>query len=206
MQKSKYLLLCLMLLVSLRASSQEATPVHDTSQATQAPTRDLTQIKSSAQYVQINTRAKWLLDTIYPYNIDLYNLDSVGAVSSAVLPPLGKPVILAFWLTTCYPCRMELDAYTRNYEQWKKEADFELIAISIDFPGRFHQVGEIARQQKYPFPVLWDMNREFPQVMPGGLNGLPQVFVIDRNGQIAYHKRKYGTGDELKLWEVVKGL
>jgi cytochrome c biogenesis protein CcmG, thiol:disulfide interchange protein DsbE len=140
--------------------------------------RDLNQIKSSATYMQMNTRPKWQLDTVYPFQLALFGIDSSEYQSSKVLPKLDKPIILSFWMTTCYPCRVELDAYTRNY----------------------------ARNAGYPFPVYWDMNREFTQIMPGGLNGLPQVFVLDKNGKIVYHKRKYSTGDELALFEIVKGL
>jgi cytochrome c biogenesis protein CcmG, thiol:disulfide interchange protein DsbE len=168
--------------------------------------RDLNQIKSSATYMQMNTRPKWQLDTVYPFQLALFGIDSSEYQSAKVLPKLDKPIILSFWMTTCYPCRVELDAYTRNYAQWKKEANFELVAISMDFPTRFQQIGQIARNAGYPFPVYWDMNREFTQIMPGGLNGLPQVFVLDKNGKIVYHKRKYSTGDELALFEIVKGL
>jgi cytochrome c biogenesis protein CcmG, thiol:disulfide interchange protein DsbE len=151
-------------------------------------------------------QAVWHPDTIYPYSMQLFTPDSVGAVASRVMPKLDKPIVLSFWLTTCYPCRMELEAYTKNYAQWKKEANFEIVAISIDFPQRFAQIGKIAREIGYPFPVFWDVNREFTQIMPGGLNGLPQVFVLDKNGKIAYHHRRYMPGDELKVFEVVKGL
>ncbi len=168
--------------------------------------RDLSQIKSGATFMQLDTRPKWQLDTVYPYQLTLFTIDSLAQESAKVLPKLDKPVILAFWMTTCYPCRIELDAYTRHYAQWKQEADFELVAISLDFAPRFQQIGQIARSQKYPFPVYWDMNREFTQLMPGGLNGLPQVFVLDKNGNIAYHKRKYSSGDEVKLFDVIKSL
>ena len=40
--------------------------------------------------------------------------------------------------------------------------------------------------------------------MPGRLNGLPQVFLLDKNGEIVYHKRKYLPGDEDKLFEAIK--
>jgi hypothetical protein len=43
-------------------------------------------------------------------------------------------------------------------------------------------------------------------VMPGELNGLPQSFVLDKNGNVVMHKRKYSTGDEDQLYEQVKTL
>jgi cytochrome c biogenesis protein CcmG, thiol:disulfide interchange protein DsbE len=181
-----------LLFLSLMASGQTVSPPST--------------IKSSAQYVQINTRPKWVLDTLYPYDLTLFSIDSVGKPSKDVLPVGEKPIVLAFWLTTCYPCKMELDAFAQKYYQWKKELDFELVAISIDFPSRFQQIGYVTRQKQYPFPVLWDLYREFTQIMPGGLNGLPQVFVLDKKRNIVYHKRRYTTGDEDTMFEFMKTL
>jgi peroxiredoxin len=42
--------------------------------------------------------------------------------------------------------------------------------------------------------------------MPGQLNGLPQTFIIDKDGNIVYHKRKYRSGDEDLLFEKVKTI
>ena len=42
--------------------------------------------------------------------------------------------------------------------------------------------------------------------MPEGLDGLPQTFVLDQNGNIVYHKKKYRMGDENLLFEKVKEI
>ena len=42
--------------------------------------------------------------------------------------------------------------------------------------------------------------------MPGNINGLPQVFLYDAEGNIVYHKRKYRSGDEDMLFEKIKAL
>ena len=175
-------------------------------QTTIAQEATTTPAKQVQRIEVMHTRPKWVLDTVYPYDITFCTIDSVAIPSKEALPKGNKPLIIAFWMTTCYPCRVELDAYTKKYDQWKQEADFDMVAISEDFPTRFAQIGTIAKAQKYPFPVFWDMNREFTQIMPGGLNGLPQVFVLDQDRKIVYHKRKYYTGDEDKLFEVVKSL
>jgi len=57
-----------------------------------------------------------------------------------------------------------------------------------------------------PFPFYWDVNKEFKEILPGGLNGLPQCFVLDKQGNIAFHKRKYSSGDEDLLYEEIKIL
>jgi cytochrome c biogenesis protein CcmG, thiol:disulfide interchange protein DsbE len=143
----------------------------------------------------------------FPYDIDLQ--DTAGKVINSNLlfkNKKSKPTILLFWLTTCYPCRMELEAIQQAYPTWKKEVDFRMIAISTDFKDRFPQFTERVRQSNWSFEAYHDKNREFRYVMPGELNGLPQLFVLDAAGNITYHKRRYRPGDENELFEHLKKM
>ena len=150
----------------------------------------------------------------YGQNTNLYNLDfdliiptdSTAATAQTVFKMQEEPVVIAFWLTTCRPCLYELKTYTKLYEQWREEANFQLYAISIDFPNRYHRIDELTQELKLPFPVYWDSRRQFKSILPGGLNGLPQVFIFDKNGKIAYHHKGFQTGDEERLFEKVKEL
>ena len=135
----------------------------------------------------------------YPYDIRLTAsrgaADTSAATSAEVLAPhLGKrPVVLLFWMTTCGPCRRELADIEARHEAWRAEVDFAFLPISLDFPMRrddFH-----ARAEAYPWTSYLDERREFPRVMPGGLNGVPQVFVIDAGGEQVFYRRKYRPGD-----------
>ena len=141
----------------------------------------------------------------YPFRITLTNTDSTEIASSKVLTT-GKPTVLAFWLTTCMPCMAEFKAYTQQYEQWKKEADFQLIGISLDFPQRFRQIATVAAAQKWPFPVYWDSTRAFKSLMPGGLNGVPQVFLFDKKGALVWQHKGFYPGMEGELFARVKEL
>ncbi len=150
----------------------------------------------------------YALDTIYPFNILLTDMDSVQTfISKDVLaqPKSGpsQPIVLAFWLTTCMPCHVELSTYTANYAAWRQQANFRLLAISIDFPHRFRDIKRIAQEKGFPFEVYWDVHRLFRSVMPGGLNGLPQVFIIDKEGKIAYHHKGFRPGDEQELFRKI---
>ncbi len=142
----------------------------------------------------------------YPYNIDLKTADGKMVNSSEVFKQNGKPSVVLFWLTTCYPCRMELKAIKEKFPQWQKEADFNLYAISTDFPKNAEQFVKRVKNSGWTFEAYHDINRQFMKVMPGGLNGLPQVFVFDKKGNIVYHKRKYKPGDENVLFRKVKAI
>ncbi len=141
----------------------------------------------------------------FPFNIAMLKPDSTTVNTNDLLKK-GKPTVLAFWLTTCMPCQMELGSYAQHFADWQKEADFQLLAISIDFPERFPQVKKMAKEKKWPFPVYWDNTRAFKTTLPGGLNGLPQVFLFDKNGTLVWQHKKYATGDEAVLFAKIKEL
>ena len=141
----------------------------------------------------------------YPFHVTLTQTDSTEIASAKVLTT-GKPTVLAFWLTTCMPCMAEFKAYTQQYDEWKKEADFQLIGISLDFPQRFRQISTVAAAQKWPFPVYWDSTRAFKSLMPGGLNGVPQVFLFDKKGTLVWQHKGFYPGMEGEMFSRIKEL
>jgi len=141
----------------------------------------------------------------FPFNIALLRTDSTTVSTNSILKK-DKPTVLAFWLTTCSPCHAELASYSKNFADWQKQADFRLLAVSIDFPERFPQVKKMAKEKNWPFPVYWDNTRAFKTILPGGLNGLPQVFLFDKNGMLVWQHKKYAPGDEAELFEKIMGL
>ena len=149
-------------------------------------------------------RPKNQIDQTYPFDIEMKDIEGNVFESSEIMEKNGKPTILLFWLTTCYPCRLELNAIDKVYESWQQEADFNMVVVSTDFQKNFGKFVDRVNEEQWPWKTYHDSRREFRHVMPGGLNGLPQVFVFDSKGEIIYHKRKYYSGDEHKLFDAVK--
>jgi len=167
--------------------------------------------QGSSQPVRSNpitetSRPATMFQAEFPYDISLKDANGELIHSAALFKREDKPMVLLFWLTTCGPCRQELSAIAQKFEAWQQEADFNFYAISTDFPNRADQFYSRVRESNWPFPAYYDFNREFRLVMPGELNGLPQVFVLDKDGKIQYHKRKYLPGDEDQLLEAIKSL
>ena len=138
------------------------------------------------------------INKTFPYDIDLKNADGQVVNSSKLFKKNKRATVLLFWMTTCGPCRMELNAISSKFETWKKKTDFDFYAISIDFSR--------VKESKWPFPAYMDIHREFRSVMPGELNGLPQLFVLDQKGSVLYHTRRYMPGDEDKLFEALQKI
>jgi cytochrome c biogenesis protein CcmG, thiol:disulfide interchange protein DsbE len=142
--------------------------------------------------------------TIYPFHIALQDSSMQIHPSYAILPSNDKPTVLLFWLTTCIPCGRELTSIKENYARWKQEVDFELVAISEDWEDRFPDFVARIRQENWPFKAYWDSSQEFKQILPGRLNGLPQTFIYDKKGRLAWSKKGFVPGDEQLLFQKIR--
>ena len=192
------------------ASNKEAKAkqVNQTSRDTVPATKSKVNYKprtNNSNYIVSTSRQKSEIKQSFPYDIDLRKADGTVFNSSEVFEK-GKPTVFLFWLTTCYPCKIEMNAIQAKFSKWKEETDFNLVAISTDFEKNYGTFQKMVNTKGWQWETYHDFNREFRFVMPGELNGLPQSFILDKNGEIAYHKRKYSSGDEDKLYAKVQEL
>jgi cytochrome c biogenesis protein CcmG, thiol:disulfide interchange protein DsbE len=165
-------------------------------------------LNASPQYKGVKTRPEpraWdKVGKIFPFDIALEDTARMVYKSEDLLQTNGKPLVLMFWLTTCGPCKLELRTLNENYEAWKKQTDFRMMAISTDYEENWSRVVERVATEKWQFENYRDFNMEFQRILPGGLNGLPQVFVFDKTGKIVYHHRRFILGDEAELLAKIK--
>jgi len=117
---------------------------------------------------------------------------------------LKKPLIISFWATYCNPCLQEFEAFGDLYMEWKKEMDFEFIAISIDDSRSAAKVKSLASGRNWPFVVLIDENQDVKRAM--NVNDIPFIFLFDKNGKYVYRHTGYLPGDEYILLKELRKI
>ncbi len=152
------------------------------------------------------TRMTQEIEPNFPFDLDLKDADGNIVKSNELFKSNGKPTVLMFWLTTCGPCHKKLNAIKPLYPSWIQEADFNMYAISGDFQKNYESFAKQTKQKDWAWETYNDWNREFRVVLPGKLNGYPQTFIFDKNGELVYQDRKYNAGDEIKLFEKIKEI
>lgn len=101
----------------------------------------------------------------------------------------GRVVLLNFWATWCGPCRVEMPAMERLYQEFK-DRGFEVLAVSTDAQGR--AVTKPFRDSLgLTFPILHDP--DFQTGITYGARTLPMTFLVDRDGLIRH--RIFGARD-----------
>jgi thiol-disulfide isomerase/thioredoxin len=92
----------------------------------------------------------------------------------------GKVALVNFWATWCPPCREEVPSMA-ELNRLMAGKPFQMLAISIDEGGK-EAVEAFFRQANTSLPAYLDSNGTIGKMY--GITGVPETFVIDRNGVI----------------------
>ncbi|WP_420129776.1 TlpA disulfide reductase family protein [Longimicrobium sp.] len=101
----------------------------------------------------------------------------------------GQVVLLNVWATWCGPCRDEMPSMERLHRELGPKG-LKIVAVSVDAaPGAVApggqaggDVAEFARQLGLTFTIWHDPSGEIQRVYR--TTGVPESFIIDRNGVI----------------------
>ncbi len=113
-----------------------------------------------------------------------------------------KVVLLNVWATWCTSCKKELPTVQRLYERFKGD-DFEVLAVSIDALGK-KAVEPFMKKLGLTFPALIDTSGSIQLLY--GTTGVPESFIIDKKGRIAYVEIGAGDWTDPEKQALVKGL
>jgi peroxiredoxin len=107
-----------------------------------------------------------------------------------------KKLVIAFWASWCAPCRVEMPALVKFYRSNHGDSsDFEILAVSIDEDTK--AAADFATALKVNFPVLLDPRQKMADAYQ--VDGIPMMFVIDKDGNITYGRAGYTMAMEFEL-------
>lgn len=113
----------------------------------------------------------------------------------------GKPLIISYWSIACKPCIQELNAINDVIEEWREEADFEVIAVSVDDVRMQANAKAKAASLGWDFICIYDTNQELKRAMNVSLT--PQSFIVDADGNIVFSHSGYTPGSEELLFDKI---
>ena len=116
----------------------------------------------------------------------------------------GKPMIISYWSIACKPCIQELNAINDAWAEWREEADFEVVAVSVDDARLKASAKAIASSRGWEFICVYDENQDLKRAMNVSLT--PQSFVVDGDGNIIFSHSGYTPGSEQLLFDKIVEL
>lgn len=99
----------------------------------------------------------------------------------------GKVVIVTFWASWCGPCRRELPVLGQFQRAVGKDA-LEVVAINVKEPRKDY-LGVIRANKD--LSLTWVHDSSGATSVRYGVNALPNMFIIDREGKVAHVHRGY---------------
>lgn len=116
----------------------------------------------------------------------------------------GKIQVFSFWATWCVPCKEELNNIAELYEDWQKDYNVEIVAVSVDDAKTRAQAKSYAEGQGWKYTVLLDTNKDLQRLLGG--QSVPFTVITDRSGNIVEKHTGYIEGDEYELEEKIATL
>ena len=127
-----------------------------------------------------------------------------GKVVSVRSLAQGKPMIISYWSIACKPCIQELNAINDALAEWREEAEFEVVAVSVDDARLKASAKAIASSRGWEFICVYDENQDLKRAMNVSLT--PQSFVVDGEGNIIFSHSGYTPGSEQLLFDKIVEL
>ena len=93
----------------------------------------------------------------------------------------GQPVVLNFWATWCYYCKVEMPDFDKAYEKYP-DVQFLMVNVTDGAQETMDSAQKYIKQEGFRFDVFFDTNLE--AVNAYYVSGLPSTFFIDKNGNL----------------------
>jgi cytochrome c biogenesis protein CcmG/thiol:disulfide interchange protein DsbE len=87
--------------------------------------------------------------------------------------------VLNLWASWCLPCKEEAPILE---ELWRRERDRGLVVVGLDVKDFRRDARRFVRRFDLTFPIVFDGPGDTFDAY--GLTGLPETFVIDREGKV----------------------
>ena len=125
-----------------------------------------------------------------------------GAITR-VADKRGKVVLLNMWATWCGPCRAEMPTLVKMQDAYRDQG-FEVIGLNTD-DETVEQINEFAEKMKLNYTLAWvDTTYQTNLVKISKFGGIPQSFIIDRDGNLRGVFRGAAPADVAKMHELVE--
>jgi len=90
----------------------------------------------------------------------------------------GKVVLLNFWASWCVPCREEMPAMEKLYQEYKQK-NFVVLAVAVK--DRKQDAVNFVKELKLTYPIALDPDAQVGHVY--GAWGLPATYLIGPKGE-----------------------
>ncbi len=108
-----------------------------------------------------------------------FNLETTAGENMILSELRGRVVLINFWTSWCPPCKAEMPAMQRVYQNYKKQG-FEILAINATTQDSRDNAAEFSASFGLTFPILLDLDGSVIEQYQ--VRSFPTSFFVDNNG------------------------
>jgi len=116
-------------------------------------------------------------------------------------------VLLFFWSFFCGPCREEIPMINEMTREYKGKG-LQVVGVNLDGAEMKKAIGKFVETEKIGFRIVFDelVGDSFLVADPYGVAGTPALFIVDKDGKVAFTSLGATTGQQLRaeIEKVVK--
>ncbi|MGX7140506.1 TlpA family protein disulfide reductase [Facklamia languida] len=100
---------------------------------------------------------------------------------------IGRPMVVNMWATWCPPCREEMPAFQKAWEDHKEDVDFFMVNALHSKPGENKEaVDRFVEKHKLSLPIYYDL--DLATMIEVQATFLPTTLFINKEGEIVHHQ------------------
>jgi len=131
---------------------------------------------------------------------DLKNLDGT---TFKVADKKGKVLLLNMWATWCGPCRSEMPTLVKMQDAHRDQG-LEVIGLNTD-DETVEDINNFAADMNLNYTLVWaDTAMQSALLNISKFNGIPQSFIVDRDGNLRGVFKGANPADVKKMRELVE--
>ncbi|HSJ07966.1 MAG TPA: TlpA disulfide reductase family protein [Longimicrobiales bacterium] len=109
-------------------------------------------------------------------------LPTLGSEPVALASLRGNVVLVNFWASWCPPCRVEMPGFDRVYRE-RKDDGFVIVGIATDVHAET-AIRQFVADHNISYPIALGSAQVIRDY--GGVNRLPESYLVDREGRIRH--------------------
>jgi len=109
-----------------------------------------------------------------------FSLEVLDGTTMRLSDLRGKAVMLNFWATWCGPCKIEMPWFVDLQKQYGPQG-LQIVGVAMDDASK-EDIAKFAKDMGVNYPIL--IGKEAVGDQYGGVNALPETFLISRDGKI----------------------
>lgn len=127
-----------------------------------------------------------------------FSLEALDGKTMRLSDFRGKAVLLNFWATWCGPCKIEIPWFVDLQKEYGAQG-LQIVGVAMDDASK-EEIGKFAQDMGVNYPIL--IGKESVGQEYGGVDGLPESFLIARDGKIV--ERIIGLRGRAEIEDAIK--